>query len=63
MKIAKITAKVIFFIALVLDIAIFGALIYLELNIQSDFKIKKPWNFSKVFILLFSAEKPIACIT
>lgn len=41
MKIAKITAKVIFFIALVLELVIFGSLIYLDVNIQNDFKIKK----------------------
>lgn len=41
MKIARLISKAVFFIALALDIAVFGSLIYLNQNISEDFKIKK----------------------
>ena len=41
MKILRIIFKTIFFMALFIDIAVFGSLIYLNQNISEDYKIKK----------------------
>lgn len=41
MKIARFISKTVFFMVLMLDIAVFGSLIYLNHNIGEDFKIKK----------------------
>ncbi|MGI6279313.1 MAG: SpoIVB peptidase [Acutalibacteraceae bacterium] len=46
MKVARTLAKTLFFICLILDIAVFTSLIYLNYNIGREFKIKKGDTFN-----------------